>query len=163
MIPESFQFPNKKRTRLPQTMDEMLQEPKKTEKADSQITPSWQPEEDAPTHSPAAVVERLVPSPPQGMKAYKSHYDRAHEMHRDATVVRVKELDAKIPAVEHGQEHLSLARLKKFVPKKNASPRSPRSPRKVPYHLYHSPVAKARLEKHIRAASMGSPRRMGQS
>jgi|MDSY01.2.fsa_nt_gb Ca2+-binding EF-hand superfamily protein len=163
MIPESFQFPNKKRTRLPQTMDEMLQEPKKTEKADSQITPSWQPEEDAPTHSPAAVVERLVPSPPQGMKAYKSHYDRAHEMHRDATVVRVKELDAKIPAVEHGQEHLSLARLKKFVPKKNASPRSPRSPRKVPDHLYHSPVAKARLEKHIRAASMGSPRRMGQS
>lgn len=161
-IPETFVFPGKKRIHLPRTMDEMLTDP---EKADIKSGPpksgvgsGLDSSEALKTSQPSTTKAELVPSPPQGAKVYRNTYDRAHEMQRDAAEKRNKERNVSIPGVRQEQKQLPRSGLNKD-PNLSVSPqRGPRSPRKVPDQLYRSPVAKARLEKHIRAASM-SPRR----
>lgn len=161
-IPETFTFPGKKRVHLPRTMDEMLTDPKKADIKSGPPRSSVGTGLDSPeapeSSQPPSIAKKgeLVPSPPQGSKVYRSTYDRAHEMQRDATEKRNKERNAAIPGVRQEPQQFTPSRLKK-TSNSRASPRSPRSPRKVPDQLYRSPVAKARLERHIRAASM-SPR-----
>ena len=155
IIPESFQFPHKKRPDLPQTIDEVIEAPTAVKAVGNQNNNK---------HLSVLPSEKnyFVPSPPTSQMAVKKSYNRGSVLCEDSTEgARVqKKVDSENShLVRHHSQPVECV---KAATKSDSvtSPRSPRSPRKVPNHLYHSPVAKARLEKHIRALSM-SPRPRG--